>query len=166
MLSSPWYCQAHHHQHCQDWAKVPHRFVGIHCLHIVVHILIWFFADTLPCKLIGMSLASMCQYINSSWTVFLYPLVMTRSIMSPTPLTLWIRFRCKRVSDYSKANINHSSTPTAKSDSLHKALYVSASSCRCFDLITLIVQLTQGGLLAIYLVYIFLYISQSLCSIL
>jgi ribonucleotide reductase beta subunit family protein with ferritin-like domain len=28
----------------------------------------------------------------------------------------------KRVSDYSKANINHSSTPTAETDSSHKAL--------------------------------------------
>jgi ribonucleoside-diphosphate reductase subunit M2 len=27
-----------------------------------------------------------------------------------------------RVSDYSKANINHSSTPTAETDSSHKAL--------------------------------------------
>jgi hypothetical protein len=28
------------------------------------------------------------------------------------------------VSDYSKANINHSSTPTAETDSSHKALWV------------------------------------------
>ena len=45
----------------------------------------------------------------------------------------------KRVSDYSKANINHLSTPTADTDSSHKALYVAFrlhldSFCSSFSL--------------------------------
>jgi ribonucleoside-diphosphate reductase subunit M2 len=90
------------------------------------------FADALPCKLIGMNSTLMCQYIEfvadrllvSLGNDKVYNVTNPFDFMDMISLQGKTNFFEKRVSDYSKANINHSSTPTAESDSSHKALYV------------------------------------------
>jgi hypothetical protein len=84
-------------------------------------------ADALPCKLIGMNSDLMCQYIEFAadrLLVYLgndkvYNVTDPFDFMDMISLQGKTNFFEKRVSDYSKANINHSSTPTAKADSSH-----------------------------------------------
>ena len=88
------------------------------------------FADALPCKLIGMNSTLMCQYIEfvadrllvSLGNDKVYNVTNPFDFMDMISLQGKTNFFEKRVSDYSKANINHSSTPTTETDSSHKAL--------------------------------------------
>ena len=92
--------------------------------------LIHCFVDALPCKLIGMNSTLMCQYIEfvadrllvSLGNDKVYNVTNPFDFMDMISLQGKTNFFEKRVSDYSKANINHSSTPTAETDSSHKAL--------------------------------------------
>jgi len=88
-----------------------------------------FLTDALPCKLIGMNSTLMCQYIEfvadrllvSLGNDKVYNVTNPFDFMDMISLQGKTNFFEKRVSDYSKANINHSSTPTAETDSSHKA---------------------------------------------
>jgi len=88
-----------------------------------------FLTDALPCKLIGMNSTLMCQYIEfvadrlliSLGNDKVYNVTNPFDFMDMISLQGKTNFFEKRVSDYSKANINHSSTPTADADSSHKA---------------------------------------------
>ena len=98
-----------------------------HCLITHTYII-----DALPCKLIGMNAGLMCQYIEfvadrllvSLGNEKVYNVTNPFDFMDVISLQGKTNFFEKRVSDYSKANINHSSTPTAETDQTHKALYV------------------------------------------
>jgi len=87
-----------------------------------------FLTDALPCKLIGMNSDLMCQYIEfvadrllvSLGNEKVYNVTNPFDFMDMISLQGKTNFFEKRVSDYSKANINHSSTPTAKADVSHK----------------------------------------------
>lgn len=91
-----------------------------------------FVVDALPCKLIGMNADLMCQYIEfvadrllvSLGNEKVYNVTNPFDFMDMISLQGKTNFFEKRVSDYSKANINHSSTPTAEADQTHKVLYV------------------------------------------
>lgn len=86
--------------------------------------------DALPCKLIGMNSDLMCQYIEfvadrllvSLGNDKVYNVTNPFDFMDMISLQGKTNFFEKRVSEYSKANINHSSTPTTKADSTHKDL--------------------------------------------
>lgn len=88
-----------------------------------------FLTDALPCRLIGMNATLMCQYIEfvadrllvSLGNSKVYNVTNPFDFMDMISLQGKTNFFEKRVSDYSKANINHSSTPTAEEDSSHKA---------------------------------------------
>jgi ribonucleoside-diphosphate reductase subunit M2 len=90
----------------------------------------YFFVDALPCKLIGMNSTLMCQYIEFVADRLLVSLGNDKEYNVTNPFDFMdmislqgkTNFFEKRVSDYSKANINHSSTPTNEEDSSHKAL--------------------------------------------
>ncbi|KIM90680.1 hypothetical protein PILCRDRAFT_811140 [Piloderma croceum F 1598] len=88
-----------------------------------------FLTDALPCKLIGMNSTLMCQYIEfvadrllvSLGNDKVYNVTNPFDFMDMISLQGKTNFFEKCVSDYSKANINHSSTPTTEMDSSHKA---------------------------------------------
>lgn len=79
-------------------------------------------SDALPCALIGMNSVLMCQYIEFVADRLLvalgndkvYNVTNPFDFMDMISLQGKTNFFEKRVSDYSKANINHSSTPTDK----------------------------------------------------
>ncbi|KAF7983881.1 hypothetical protein HWV62_18228 [Athelia sp. TMB] len=87
-----------------------------------------FLTDALPCKLIGMNSDLMCQYIEFVADRLLVSLGNEKEYNVTNPFDFMdmislqgkTNFFEKRVSDYSKANINHSSTPTSEADSSHK----------------------------------------------
>ncbi|KZP12136.1 ribonucleotide reductase small subunit [Athelia psychrophila] len=87
-----------------------------------------FLTEALPCKLIGMNSDLMCQYIEfvadrllvSLGNDKVYNVTNPFDFMDMISLQGKTNFFEKRVSDYSKANINHSSTPTSEADSSHK----------------------------------------------
>jgi ribonucleoside-diphosphate reductase subunit M2 len=86
--------------------------------------------DALPCKLIGMNSTLMCQYIEFVADRLLVSLGNDKvyNVANPFDFMDMISLQGKTnffencVSDYSKAHINHSSTPTTDTDSSHKAL--------------------------------------------
>ena len=88
--------------------------------------------DALPCKLIGMNSIPMRQHIKFAADCLLvsfgndkaYNVANPFDFMDMISLQGKTNFFEKCVSDYSKARINHLSTPTVKADSSHKALYV------------------------------------------
>jgi ribonucleoside-diphosphate reductase subunit M2 len=90
--------------------------------------LMYFFVDTLPCELIGMNFTLMCQYIEFVTDRLLvgnnkeYNVINPFNFIDMISLQGKMNFFEKCVSDYSKANINHSSMPTNEEDISHKAL--------------------------------------------
>src|SRR6202050_3214915 len=129
MLSPPRYRQAHYHRCRQNRAGVPHRY-NI-APSTICYILTHYSIDALPCRLIGMNSTLMCQYIKfvadhllvSLGNDKVYNVTNSFDFMDMILLQGKTNFFEKRVSDYLKANINHSSTPTAETDTSHKALY-------------------------------------------
>ncbi|KZP05415.1 ribonucleotide reductase small subunit [Athelia psychrophila] len=87
-----------------------------------------FLTEVLPCKLIGMNSDLMCQYIKFFADRLLVSLGNDKvyNVTNPFDFVDMIslqgktNFLEKGVSDYSKANINRSSTPTSEADSSHK----------------------------------------------
>ncbi|KII95244.1 hypothetical protein PLICRDRAFT_34087 [Plicaturopsis crispa FD-325 SS-3] len=87
-----------------------------------------FLTDALPCALIGMNAKLMRQYIEFVADRLLVSLGNEKHYHSTNPFDFMdmislqgkTNFFEKRVSDYSKANINHSSTPTGKSETASK----------------------------------------------
>ena len=116
-----------------DATKIEQEFLtGMkYWLHVVIHPLTYYFADALPCKLIGMNSTLMYQYIEFVEDRLLVPLGNDKVYNVTNPFDFMgvislqgkTNFFEKRVLDYSKANINHSSAPITESDSSHKALY-------------------------------------------
>jgi ribonucleoside-diphosphate reductase subunit M2 len=90
-------------------------------------------SDALPVKLIGMNSTLMCQYIEFVADRLLvalgndkvYGVTNPFDFMDMISLQGKTNFFEKRVSDYSKAGINHSATPDATAHSSAKTLYVS-----------------------------------------
>ncbi|KAF8897422.1 ribonucleotide reductase [Infundibulicybe gibba] len=89
-----------------------------------------FLTDALPVKLIGMNSKLMCQYIEFVADRLLVALGNDKVYESTNPFDFMdmislqgkTNFFEKRVSDYSKANINHSSTPDTTTQSASKTL--------------------------------------------
>jgi ribonucleoside-diphosphate reductase subunit M2 len=88
--------------------------------------------DALPVNLIGMNSKLMRQYIEFVADRLLVSLGNDKVYNATNPFDFMdmislqgkTNFFEKRVSDYSKANINHSSTPDNKAQSSAKTLYV------------------------------------------
>jgi len=119
------YCQTYHPQHRHHWAWIPYRYIVFY-IYIIFTFIEWILhlTDTLPCKLIGMNSDHMYQYIEfvanrlliSLGNEKVYNVTHPFDFMEVISLQGKVNFFEKRVSDYSNANINHSSTPTAKVD--------------------------------------------------
>ena len=88
--------------------------------------------DALPVGLIGMNALLMCQYIEFVADRLLvalgnpkeYDVTNPFDFMDMISLQGKTNFFEKRVSDYSKAGINHTSSPQSSSDGLNKILSV------------------------------------------
>lgn len=93
-------------------------------------------SDALPCGLIGMNADLMCQYIEFVADRLLVSLGNDKVYKKTNPFDFMemislqgkTNFFEKRVSDYSKAGINHSSTPEGTGSQPSKALSVFCSS--------------------------------------
>lgn len=88
------------------------------------------FIDALPVGLIGMNATLMCQYIEFVADRLLVSLGNPKVYNETNPFDFMdmislqgkTNFFEKRVSDYSKANINHTSSPRSPSEGLGKVL--------------------------------------------
>ena len=90
--------------------------------------------DALPVGLIGMNALLMCQYIEFVADRLLVSLGNSKEYNATNPFDFMdmislqgkTNFFEKRVSDYSKAGINHTSSPQSSSDRLNRILSVFA----------------------------------------
>ena len=88
--------------------------------------------DALPVGLIGMNTILMCQYIEFVADRLLVSLGNSKEYNATNPFDFMdmislqgkTNFFEKRVSDYSKAGINHTSSPQSSSDGLNRILSV------------------------------------------